>query len=579
MPLRASKRAATSLRLMPALVAAASLLGCTTDDDAPVPAPPTYLSPAGHLTRASMALRGMKPSVEELAAVTADPSAIAGIVDGYLASGAFGKVVRDLHNESLLARVDYFYYPAGFQPVGPLANGDIYGLNRSLEESALRLIEHVVTNDRPYSEIVTADYMMANADVATVWGNLDVTGTDWQVTHWKDDRPKAGILSDPWVFTRYQSTPSNKGRGRANAISKALLCYDFLSRDVEIDSSINLADPAVVDDAVVKNSACASCHQTLDPLASFFQDYFPLVVPQQLTDYPFAKNFPIDGSPGQFIDFYYKGLGDFYYTDMREPGYFGKSASTVEDLGARIAEDPRFSRCAVEHAYAYFNEVPQDAIDFDRIAALQASFIESGLNFKALAKEIVLADDFRLSFANDAEQAETLVGVKKVRPDQLDSMIDDLTGFRWEVDPMIGVGKANLLADSFVGFQVLGGGIDSAFVTRPAHTFNGTSSLLMETLAGEAAAWVVAADAKVADPAARKLFLKASPSDTDEAIVREELAFLHARLFGDLVGPDSADVGESFQLFSSLLGVSGDPKRAWQGLLTAMIQDVRVVTY
>lgn len=526
-----------------------------------------------------MALRGVKPSVEDLVAVTADPKAIEAIVERYVASPEFGKVVRDLHNESLLARVDYFYYPAGFPTIASLEGADPYSLNRSIEESALRLIEHVVTSDRPYTEIVTADYQLANGEVAAVWGDLDVTGPDWQVAHWTDGRPKAGILSDPWLFTRYQSTPSNKGRGRANAISKALLCYDFLSRDVEIDSNINLADPAVVDDAVVKNAACASCHQTLDPLASFFQDYFPLVVPEQFVDYPFAKNFPIEGSPGQFIDFYFKGLGEFYYTDMREPGYFGQSASTIEDLGARIADDPRFSRCAVQHAYTYLNQVDAGAVEFERIAALQASFIAGGMNFKRLVKEIVLGDDFRLSHTDDLELADALVGVKKIRTDQLDSMILDLTGFRWEVDAAVGVGKANLLADSFVGFQVLGGGIDSAFVTRPAHTFNGTSSLLMETLAAEASSWVVAEDAKQPDPAARRLFVKASPSDTDEAIVREELAHLHARLFGDLVLPDSVDVGESWALFSALLAASGDPARAWQGVLTAMIQDVRVVTY
>lgn len=526
-----------------------------------------------------MAIRGMKPSVAELQAVQADPKAIDGLVDGYLASPAFGKVVRDLHNESLLARVDYFYYPAGFPAIGALEGGDAYGINRSIEESALRLIEHVVTTDRPYSEIVTADYLLANREVATVWGNLDVTGDGWQVAHWTDARPRAGILSDPWIFTRYQSTPSNKGRGRANAVSKALLCYDFLSRDVEIDSNINLADPAVVDDAVVKNAACASCHQALDPLASFFQDYFPIVVPQQLVEYPFAKNFPIAELPGEYIDFWYEGLGDFYYTDMRAPGYFGKDASTIEELGARIAEDPRFSRCAVEHAYAYLHEVPAEAIDFERVAALQAGFIEGGLDFKKLVKAIVLADDFRVSHTNDADAAEALVGVKKVRTDQLDSMIEDLTGFRWEVDAAVGVGQANLLADSFVGFQVLGGGIDSAFVTRPAHTFNGTSSLLMETVAAESAAWVVAEDAKTADPTARRLFVEAAPTDTDEALVRAELAFLHARLFGDLVGPDAADVTESWTLFSALLAESGDPLRAWQGVLTAMIQDVRVVTY
>lgn len=566
-----------------ALAATATLAACGGADDEPgepEPAPEVVeLSAAEHLTRASMALRGMKPSVEDLRAVTKDAGALPGIVDGYLASPAFGKVVRDLHNESLLSRVDYFYYPAGFPALGPLEGADLFQLNRSLQEASLRLIEHVVMNDRPYSEIVTADYYLANDLVAAVWGNLDVSGSEWQVTQWTDARPKAGILSDPWIFTRYQSTPSNKGRGRANAISKALICYDFLSRDIEIDASIDLADPAIVDDAVVKNGACASCHQALDPLASYFADYFPLVVPQQFTTYPFAQNFPIDETPGAFIDFWFPGLGDFYYTDRRDPSYFGQVADSVEGLGQRIAEDPRFSLCAAERFYAYLNQVDLASVEVDDVAHLQEAFVESGMNARALARAVVLDPSFARSHSADDETAAELVGVKKVRADQLASMIEDLTGFRWELHPAVGIGQVDVLADSFVGFQVLGGGIDSAFVTRPAHTFNATSSLVLETLAAEAAAWVVAQDAAIADPAARRLFLHSDPTDTGEDEVRAELAWLHARILSELVEADSPEVDETWALFQALLEHGDDPARAWQGTLTAMLQDVRVATY
>ena len=539
----------------------------------------SYLSPVEHLARASMVLRGQRPSFEDMAAVAADPAALEPIIDGYLQSPAFGKVMRDLHNEALLSRVDYFYYPAGFPAVGSLENTDLYRINRSIQEASLRLIEHVVMNDRPYGEIVTADYYLANDVVAQVWGNLDVTGSDWQVTQWKDARPRAGILSDPWIFTRYQSTPSNRNRGRANAISKALLCYDFLSRDIEIDSSINLADPAVVDDAVVKNPACASCHQALDPLASFFADYFPIVVPQNFTAYPFAQNFPIEETGG-FIDFYYPGLGKFYFGEgLRDPGYFGQEGSTVADLGNAIAADPRFSLCAAQHFYAYFHQVDPDAIDLEALAPLQQRFIESGMNAKALAKAVVLDDAFRVSHTDDEEQAETLVGVLKIRPDQLGSMIEELTGFRWQLDPSIGIGQADLVDDSFVGFQVLGGGIDSAFVTRPAHTFNATSSLVLEALGAEAAAYVVESDAAQADPAARRIFRFVDPAGGDEEQTRAQLSWLHVRLFGEWVGPASPEVDESYALYLALLEHGGDPKRAWQGTLSAMFQDVRLATY
>jgi hypothetical protein len=118
-------------------------------------------------------------------------------------------------------------------------------INTSIIEAPLRLIEHVVMLDRPYTEIVTADYTLADDVVATVWGlPYDVDGARWQETRYPDARAHAGILSDSFLFTRHSTTYSNKSRGRANAISRALLCYDFLSREIPVDSGIDLADPA-----------------------------------------------------------------------------------------------------------------------------------------------------------------------------------------------------------------------------------------------------------------------------------------------------------------------------------------------
>src|SRR5690606_6349196 len=98
----------------------------------------------------------------------------------------------------------------------------------------------------------------------------------------------AGLLSDSMLFTRHSTTFSNKNRGRANAVSRALLCYDFISRSLEVDATINLADPDEVANAVQKNEGCAGCHQTLDPLASFFSAYSPVFVPSDQEEYPVA---------------------------------------------------------------------------------------------------------------------------------------------------------------------------------------------------------------------------------------------------------------------------------------------------
>src|ERR1700709_2783245 len=65
-----------------------------------------YLTPTQHLTRASMALRGVRPSVADLETVAADASQLPALVDRYLASPEFGATMKDLHNEVLLMRVE-----------------------------------------------------------------------------------------------------------------------------------------------------------------------------------------------------------------------------------------------------------------------------------------------------------------------------------------------------------------------------------------------------------------------------------------------------------------------------------------
>jgi len=129
----------------------------------------TLLTPEAHLVRIAVALRGVRPGAAELAAVRADPAALGGIVDGYLDSPEFGAVVRDMWNEELLLRVDVkrFMLPA----LGPLKDrgGDAEYLD-AIPEEPLRLIEYVAVNDRPFSEIVTADYTIASELGITAWG-------------------------------------------------------------------------------------------------------------------------------------------------------------------------------------------------------------------------------------------------------------------------------------------------------------------------------------------------------------------------------------------------------------------------
>jgi hypothetical protein len=435
------------------LCAAAACTDVANTGDDTVPPPPdeisptaVYLTPAQHLTRASMVLRGVRPSLEELKQVDADPAALDAIVDRYLDSPLFGQTIRELHNETLLMQIEQpqFTFPA----MGPLATATARKINGRFEEP-LRLIEDIVMSDEPYTKIVTADYTMADGTTAAIWG-LPHTGAydTWERTTFPDDRAPVGILATNAIYDRWRSTGANYNRGRSNLISRALLCHDFLASDILIDTTVDLSDPEVVSNAVVANPSCAGCHQTLDPLASHLFTFKRQIAPVSVDSYPQTMFSP--GTAGQWRT-----------TNKRAPMFFGASTGgTLSGLGIAIANDPRFAQCTARRFASYFTEVARENISPAWIARLQKQFVDSDFDAKALAKAIVLSDEFRISHDTDAAEAETTVGLMKVRPEQLQRMLRDITGYNWSVNSTATLrgmpyGQANLLESDYIGYRVL----------------------------------------------------------------------------------------------------------------------------
>jgi len=550
-----------------------AMLACESEQPAPKEAlPPSTveLSSTEHLLRISTSLRGRRPSAAELHAVRNDPRTLGSIVDEYLKSPEFGETVRELHNEALQVRVAAGIYPAGFPARAALASYDAQAVNVAVTEAPLRLIQWVIEHDGPYTEIVTANYTIADETVASVWGiALEGSGSGWQKGQFEDGRPHAGILSDSMLFTRHSTTYSNSNRGRANAVARSLLCYDFLERDITVDATINLADPKEVANAVRTNSACASCHQTLDPLASYFGAFHPIYVPSDITSYPFKHYLP--------------ALSAAFTTS--EPAYFGHKGEGLVFLGSMIAQDPRFALCTTQRFFAYLNQSRVEDVPIERSTELYRVFVESGFSAKALVREIVLSAEFRQSHAILDGSADDPNGLHKIRPGQLARLIQDITGYRWTTYLGIDIGSGpigtlDLLNDSLFGFEVLLGGIDSVNVTLPAHTMTASASLVLRGLAARASAYVVEQDFAIPRLEQRKLFRLVAETDTDESPLRAQLAELHTLLYGELIEPSDDRVTESYTLFLDALSQSnGDVQRAWKTTLFGMLQDIRMTYF
>ena len=569
-----------------------------------------FLSPADHLNRASIALRARRASPEELRSVQQAPGNLETIIDAYLATDDFGEIIRDMHAETLLMRSERIVLPS----VGPLFGRDAGEVYRSLAEAPLRLIEDIVMSDRPYTDILRADYTMANEISAIIWGlDYDPSGPEWQALPWALDpsptimspprsaapRPAAGILASSELWLRHYSNGRNYHRGRANVIAGSLLCADFLDRDVPITGSIDLSDDEAVADAVNTQSECVSCHQSLDPLGAYLwpfrQKISSFIVGRAYT----AELAVCDEDPDSFdammncyplLDYTASSATGWQPRGLRPPGYYGLGANGLAELGEQIANDPRFSLCAAKRFYGYLGQVDVASVPLEVAAPLQQLFADSGYDAKALARAVVLSDAFRASHLSAADETEHIAGLQIIRPRHYGRMLQELTDFEWRIKPDSATcglgevyrcwGEVDLSAGSAFGFTAMAGGIDSLLVTKPSHTMTPVRALFYQAMASEAAGYVVPRDSAVSSPGQRELFTVInSMQSSDELEVRRQLEELHLRILGEFVTTNSLEVDETFALFSAALAESADLEQAWMVVLTALFQADRAIFY
>lgn len=576
--------------------------GQPEDNNPPLPLPPTVelLTPAERAVRVSMAVRGIRPTPDEIAQVEADPDVLAQLVDGWLETDGFGETIEDLHAELFLLRDDTNYQ---LPVMGPLltAGYNQADLHHSTVEAPVKLVREVVEENRPYGEILTVDYTVADDVVAAIYGlEYDPNGEEWQHTHWVDGRPQSGLLSDSQMWRRHVSNAANFHRGRANFVSKTFLCEDLGRRDVFVAGGVDISDPLAVSAAVSDpNGGCVGCHTALDPLAAFFWGYKEqLQRGAILSAYEMNCEYDFDNGPPPMGDyrvehwcyplkFYDVAEEDGWQVwELRAPGFYGQPGDTVEDLGNMIVEDPRFPQCTARNFAAYLTETPGDHVPNEWVQSLSEAFVAQNFSAKALVKSIVLSDEFlaaRVLNAGDTFSA----GLQVVRPEQLSRMIEDLTGFRWMANEdtagcnSLGNncwGNVDLLVSDVYGFRSMMGGVDSLTVTHPTHTPTPTKLLALGKLANEAAGYVVYSDFTKA-PADRKLLSAVEKTDTDEAKVRAQISSLALRILGERWASDGAEVDLMYPLFTDAVSRTSDPLEGWKVVVSAFLRDPKLVFY
>ena len=274
---------------------------------------------------AALIFAGRIPTDEEYAAVDdGDESALRAAIRGLMEGSEFHEfLIRGSNDRLLTDRNDGYVIDNNREHFVELTNeayrrkkagyasGNLRAyydwmdrVQHGARRAPLELIAYVVENDRPYTEILTADYIMANPWSALAYGASTRFDDPTDVHEFRPSKivkyyrngegfqseydpvvqatrvldpgplitnyPHAGILNTTAFLRRYPTTATNRNRARSR-----WTYYHLRGLDVEKSAS-RTTDPVALADTnnpTMHNPACTVCHSVLDPVAGAFQNY------------------------------------------------------------------------------------------------------------------------------------------------------------------------------------------------------------------------------------------------------------------------------------------------------------------
>ncbi len=451
-----------------------------------------------------------------------------------------------------------------------------YGVARE----PLELITHIVRNNRPFTEVLTADYMMVNPMSAKAYNVQAAFTNEANPDEWQEARidglPHAGVLTSRMWLERHPTTPTNRNRHRARQVF-----YDWLGTDI-LKTAERPLDPTKITDhnPTMNNPSCTVCHANIDGPAGAFENY-------QASDEDELRRQAGD-QERRFGQADY--MPDFkWYQDMRPPG-FGSETIPYEELGRslpwlaqRVTRDARFPLAIVYQAFrAFIGQEPMlpptDNADPDFNAKFQAylgqyyalseiadNFVKANYNFKQIIKDLVMSPYFRGDNVSDKtaeiqrEKFQEIGTAHFLTPEELDRKITNVLGVPWD-------GERNGSRSRFLSrddeYRLLYGGMNSKDVTSRIHDPNGVMANVVERMGNELACDIVPAD--FARPQSERQWFTDveaafAPKDTSGFEVsgavtgiKENIRKLHYKILGEDLAVNDPEIERTYRLFLSV---------------------------
>ncbi|HEY4239085.1 MAG TPA: DUF1585 domain-containing protein [Kofleriaceae bacterium] len=197
----------------------------------------------------------------------------------------------------------------------------------------------------------------------------------------------AGILTMPVFLTKYGSR-----RARAHVAYSAFLCKDFVADSVKLEPS--------TEPDLTKRPGCSACHQTLEPMAS----YFTRVMESDWTYLP-AERFPVRSPlcdrakpPGAC-----KTLYDPAFSEIRGAYASPQHAEAGPGgLAEALVAAPEFAPCVAQNVASAFLGRALGPEDDEWRDALAREFAAGGYKMRSLVRAIVKSPRYKT--ANDSRR-------------------------------------------------------------------------------------------------------------------------------------------------------------------------------
>ncbi len=427
--------------------------------------------------------------------------------------------------------------------------------NYGLARAPLELITYVVRNNRPFTEILTADYMMVNPYSAVIFGadagdpSFPYSSDMNPANHDRDDfRPvdrifqsdgrefvNAGVLSTHAFLDRYQSTSTNLNRKRASFV------FDyFLGVEIEGLAPRDALDLDNVIGAVptYEDPQCTVCHDVMDPVAGLFKNR--AIRGAYRGDVRWENTRFTNGVPNM--------LDPGYTVDEADELPAGETSQALAWLGQRLAQDDRFVQKTVRTMFRGFTGIEEtSAATTDYLRQLKLNFEASNYNLKVLIRDIHMGPYFlsqNLGSGDDPDQFQDVGSGRRLTPEELDRKIAAVIGedYQWRGPET----RSGLLGEHLL----LYGGLDSLDIIKRTTEANSLSNGIQVRIANQIACERVAADLGNGG----MLFPIASVDDVpDNAAggdrIRSNIQFLHRHLLGEDLSLDDPEIDATLELF------------------------------